>query len=114
MEHRKRVFLEDCQLGDSENEAEHWLLVDRYLGTLDVGLARDVEALLATQPSKLHALTAHLSPSEAQALLERACDAHVERERAQELQAEERERELLEQLTALLDDALRAVCELSP
>ncbi len=114
-----RVFLEDYQLGDSEAEAEHWLLVDRYLGTLDVGLARDVEALLATQPSELHALNAHSSPSEALALLERACDVYVERERAeraQEPQAEvhERERELLEQLTALLDDALRAVCELSP
>ncbi|MGO9901215.1 MAG: hypothetical protein ACLP0J_16320 [Solirubrobacteraceae bacterium] len=59
------------------------------------------------------------SPSEAQALLERACNVHVDRERAeraQERQAKvrERERELLEQLTALLDDAQRAVCELSP
>jgi hypothetical protein len=71
----------------------------------------DVEALLATQPSAFHALTAHLSPSEAQALLKRACDAHVEREHAQEPQAEvrERERELLEQLAGLLDDALRAL-----
>jgi hypothetical protein len=110
-----RVFLEDYQFGGSEDEAEHWLLVDRYLGTLDVGLARDVEALLATKRSELHALTAHLSPNEARALLERACDPHVER-KPQELQAEarERERELLEQLTAVLDDALRAVCELSP
>jgi hypothetical protein len=116
-----RVFLEDYQLGDSEDEAEHRLLVDRYLGTLDVGLARDVEALLATQPSELHALTAGLSPSVEQALLERARDAHIERERkrAEELQADlrgwrEREQELLEQLTVVLDDALRAVCELSP
>ena len=116
-----RVFFEDYQLGDSEDEAEHWLLVDRYFGALDVGLARDVKALLATQPSELHALTADLSPSVAQVLLERARDAHIERERkrAQELQADvrgwrEREQELLEQLTAVLDDALRAVCELSP
>ena len=114
-----RVFLEDYQLGDSADEAEHWLLVDRYLGTLDVGLARDVEALI-TQPSELHALTVDLSPSAAQALLERARDAHLERtKRTQELQARahgwrEREQELLEQLTVLLDDALRAVCELSP
>jgi len=56
----------------------------------------------------------------AQVLVERARDAHIERERkrAQELQAEvrgwrEREQELLEQVTDLLDDALRAVCELS-
>jgi len=115
-----RVFLEEYQLGDSEDEAEHWLLVDRYLGTLAVGLARDVEQLLVTQPSELHALTADLSPTVAQVLLERARDAHIERERkrAQELQADvrgwrEREQELLEQLTAVLDDALQAVCELS-
>ena len=93
---------------------------DRYFGALDVGLARDVKALLATQPSELHALTADLSPTVAQVLLERARDAHIERERkrAQELQADvrgwrEREQELLEQLTAVLDDALQAVCELS-
>ncbi len=114
------VFLETYQLGDSETGAKHRLLVDRYLGTLDVGLAGDVEQLLATQPSELHALTAHLSPSQTQALLQRALDAQSERaKRAQELQAEvrgwrERQQGLLEQLTALLDDALRAVCELSP
>lgn len=93
-----------------------------YLGTLDVGLARDVEQLLATQPSELHALTAHLSPREAQALLERALDGEAERERAKSAQAlraevrafHEREQELLGQLIALLDDALRAVCELLP
>jgi hypothetical protein len=115
-----RVFLEEYQLGDSDEE--HWLLVDRYLGTLDVGLARDVEQLLATQPSELHALTAHPSATEAQAMLQRTLDAQVEHERAtsaQELQAEvrawrEREGELLEQLMDVLDDALRAVCELSP
>ena len=55
-----RMFLEPYQLGDSEDEGEHRLLVDRYLGTLDIGLARDVEQLLATQPSEVHALTAHL------------------------------------------------------
>ena len=52
-----RLFLEPYRLGDSDDEGEHRLLVDRYLGTLDVGLARDVEQLLATQPSELHALT---------------------------------------------------------
>jgi hypothetical protein len=117
-----RVLLEPYRLGDSEDEAEHRLLVDRYLGTLDVGLARDVERLLATQPSELHALTAHLSPRDAQALLERALDAEAERERAKSAQAlraevrafHEREQELLGQLIALLDDALRAVCELLP
>jgi hypothetical protein len=46
-----RLFLEPYQLGDSDDEGDHRLLVDRYLGTLDVGLVRDVEQLLATQPS---------------------------------------------------------------
>jgi len=55
----------------SEDEGEHRLLVDRYLRTLDVGLARDVEQLLATQPSELHALTADLSAGETEALLQR-------------------------------------------
>jgi hypothetical protein len=58
------VFVEPYRLGDSEDEGEHRLLVDRYLGTLEVGLARDVEQLLATQPSELGALSADLSPGE--------------------------------------------------
>ena len=116
-----RMFLEPYQLGDSEGEGEHRLLVDRHLGTLDVGLARDVEQLLSTQPSELHALTAHLSGREARALLQRALDdTQAERERpvsAGRLQAEvsawdRREQELLEQLRVLLDGALEAVCEL--
>ncbi len=44
-----RLFLEPYRLGDSDDEGEHRLLVDRHLGTLDVGLARDVEQLLATR-----------------------------------------------------------------
>ena len=32
------VFLEPYRLGDADDEGEHRLLVDRYLGTLDVGL----------------------------------------------------------------------------
>jgi hypothetical protein len=55
-------------------------------------------------------------------LLERALDAQGERKRAtsaEELRAEvrawrEHEQELLEQLTALLDNALRVVRELAP
>ena len=101
------------------DEAEHRLLVDRYLGTLDVGLARDVEQLLAIQPSELHALTADLSTVETEALLQRLLDVQAERERAkspQQMHAElravwQREDELLEELTALLDDAQRALCE---
>ncbi len=114
-----RLFLEPYQLGDADDEGEHRLLVDRYLGTLDVGLACDVEQLLATQPSELHALTAGLSASETRVLLQRALDVQAERQRATsvaQLHAEvrasrQREQELLEQLTALLDDAQRAVCE---
>src|SRR5664279_5601511 len=106
-----RLFLEPYRLGDSDDEGEHRLLVDRYLGTLDVGLARDVEQLLATQPSELHALTADLSAGETEALLGRLLDVQGERERAKglrQLHAGLRagwqwEHELLDQLTALLD-----------
>jgi hypothetical protein len=113
------LFLESYRLGDSDDEGEHRLLVDRYLGTLDVGLARDVEQLLATQPSGLHALTAELSASERQLLLERALDLEAERGRTKSVgllnsdvrAVQQRERELLKQLTALLDGAQQAVCE---
>jgi hypothetical protein len=77
-----RLFLNAYELGSSEQEAEHWLLVDRHPGTLDVGLAHDVRALLATQPCELHALTAELSPTEAAALLEHAFEDHAAREHA--------------------------------
>ena len=116
------VFLEPYRLGDSDGEGEHRLLVDRYLVTLDVGLARDVEQLLATQPSELHALTADLSAGETEALLQGLSDVQGERERAkspQQLHAEvravwQREHELLDELTGLLDDAQRALCEAFP
>jgi len=114
-----RLFLEPYRLGDSDDEGEHRLLVDRYLGTLDVGLARDVEQLLATQPSELAALTADLSAGETEALLGRLMDLRGERERAKgprQLHAEVRgvwqwEQGLLDQLTVLLDDAQTALCE---
>jgi hypothetical protein len=116
------LFLEPYRLGDADAEGEHRLLVDRYLGTLEVGLARDVEQLLATQPSELSALTAHLSAAETEALLQRLLDVQSERERAKgphQLHAQaravwQREQELLEELTALLDDAQTAVCEALP
>jgi hypothetical protein len=117
-----RLFLEPYRLGDSEDEDKHQLLVDRHLGTLDVGLSCDVEQLLATQPSELHALTADLSAGETEALLQRLLDVHDERERtksAQHLHTElravwQQEHELLDQLTALLNDAQRALCEALP
>jgi hypothetical protein len=117
-----RLFLEPYRLGDSEDEGEHRLLLDRYLGTLEVGLARDVEQLLATQPSELGALTADLSRGEAKAPLQRLSDVHGEGERApssRQLHAElravwQRELQLLDELTELLDDAQRALCEALP
>jgi len=55
------VFLEPYQLGYSDEQAEPRRLVDRYPATRDVNRARDIEPLLATQPSKLRALTARPS-----------------------------------------------------
>ena len=68
------------------------------------------------------ALTADLSAGATEALLRRLLDVQSERERAkrpQQLHAElrvgwQREDELLEGLTALLDDAQRALCEALP
>ena len=115
-----RLFLNPYEIGSSEQEAEHWLLVDRHLGTLDVGLAHDVRALLATQPSELHALTAELSPTEAAALLEHAFEDHAARERAKTpeqrasgmRERHKREQELLRDLEAGLDEAMLTVMEL--
>jgi hypothetical protein len=117
-----RLFVEPYRLGDSDDEGEHRLLVDRYLGTLEVGLARDVEQLLAAQPSELGALTADVSAGEAQALLQRLSDVRGEGERApssRQLHAGvcavwQRELQLLDELNELLDDAQRALCEALP
>ena len=117
-----RLFLEPYRLGDSGDEGDHRVLVDRYLGTLDVGLERDVEQLLATQPSELDALTADLLAGDTEALLGRLLDVQGERERAKgprQLHGEvravwQREHELIDELTALLDDAQRALCEALP
>ena len=75
-----------------------------------------------TQPSELPALTADLSAGETEALLQRLLDVQGERERAngpRQLRAEvravcQREQELADQLTALLDDAQIALCESLP
>ena len=122
--HPARLFLEPYRLGDSDDEGEHRLLVDRYLGTLDVGLGRDVEQLLATQPSELGALTADLPAGETEALFQRPSDAHRERERANQnarsiytpscVSSVQREHELLPELSGLLDDAQTALCEALP
>ncbi len=113
-----RVFLEDYQLGDSQDKAEHGCSSTATSARSRSGWPA-MSRRCSRSPRSFTPSPLHLSPSAAQALLERARDAHVERTKsAQELQAargwREREQELLEQLTALLDDALRAVCELSP
>lgn len=47
------------------------LLKPRELDTLDVGVALDVEQLLATQPSELQALTADMTGDELRELVDR-------------------------------------------
>jgi hypothetical protein len=112
-----RLFLNAYELGSSEPEAEHWLLGDRHLATVEVGSAHDVRALLATQPSVPHALSAELSPTDAAAMLEHAFDDYVAREPAKapeqgggDMRARyEREQELLRDLETVLDEGLQTV-----
>jgi len=106
------------RLGQPRDQGEHRLLVDRYLGSLHVGLVEDVERLLATQPSDLAARTDQLSPGEMRLLRQRALALKAQRERADSLAqlhatraSRQREQQLLGELTALLDDAQRAVCD---
>jgi len=74
------ALLNPYQLGSSDREADHRLFVDRQLQTLDVGLALDVEQLLATQPSELQALTADMTEEELEDLVDRGRDAWRARE----------------------------------
>ena len=101
---------------------EHRLLVDRYLASLHVGLAEDVEQLLAAQPSDLAADAEQLLPGVVRLLRQRELALKAERERADRLArlhpgthaSRQREQQLLGKLMALLDDAQRAVCEAFP
>ena len=116
------VFLEPYQLDQPHDQGEHRLVVDRYFGSLHVGLAEDVDQLLATQPSDLTACSDELSPGEMRLLRRRELALKAERERADspaQLHAatrasRQREQQLLGELMALLDDAQRAVCEAFP
>ena len=116
------VFLEPYQLGQPRDQGEHRLLVDRYLGSLHVGLAEDVEQLLAIQPADLAAREDQLSPGEMRLLAQRALALQAERERADSLaqlhaatrSSRQLEQQLLGELMALLDDAQRAVREAFP
>ena len=116
------VFLEPYRLGQPYDQGEYRLLIDRYLGTLHVGLVEDVEQLLAAQPSDLTAHSDQLSPGEMRLLRQRALALKAQRERAgppraaarRDAHARQREQQLLGELMALLDDAQRAVCEAFP
>jgi len=115
------VFLEPYRLGQPYDQGEYRLLIDRYLGTLHVGLVEDVEQLLAAQPSDL-THSDQLSPGEMRLLRQRALALKAQRERAGNLArlhagtrtSRQREQQLLGELMALLDDAQRAVCEAFP
>jgi len=113
------VFLEPYRLGQANDQGEHRLLVDRYLGSLHVGLAEDVDQLLAAQPSALTAEAERLLPGVVRLLRQRELALKAERERANRLaqlhpgtrSSRQREQQLLGELMVLLDDAQRAVCE---
>ena len=79
------VFLEPYRLDQPHDHGEHRLLVDRYLGSLHVGLAEDVDQLLAAQPSDLAADAEQLLPGVARLLRQRALALKAERERANRL-----------------------------
>jgi hypothetical protein len=102
-----RAILEVYDLGDRGDEpvpAAHWLLCDRFEQTLWVGLARDVEALLCTQPSELHAAARIVGGEQVAAVLRRQLEQAPLPSRAQ-IEAQMRhKRALLDQLRAWLDD----------
>jgi hypothetical protein len=116
------VFLEPYRLGQPRDQGQYRLLVDRYLGTLHVGRAEDIEQLLGSQPSELAALADQLLPGELRLLRRQAAALKAERERADNLAqlhagtraSRQREQQLLGELMAVLDDAQRAVCEAFP
>lgn len=61
-----RAMFDAYELGDLHDDpgvpATHWLLADTWHHTLHVGLARDVQQLLATQPSTTSAVVAEIGP----------------------------------------------------
>ncbi len=89
---------------DPADQVPHWLLCDRFEQTLWVGLARDVEALLCTQPSELHAAARIVGGEQVAAVLRRQLEQAPLPSRAQ-IEAQMRhKRALLDQLRAWLDD----------
>ena len=69
-----RVMFDSYDLGDLQDDpgilAPHWLLADRWEHTLHVGLARDVQQFLATQPSTAHAVVDAIGPERFSELLQ--------------------------------------------
>ncbi len=69
-----RAMFDSYDLGDLQEDpgvpAPHWLLADRWQHTLHVGLARDVQQLLATQPSTTSAVVAEIGPDRLLELLQ--------------------------------------------
>jgi hypothetical protein len=89
---------------DPADQVPHWLLCDRFEQTLWVGLARDVEALLCTQPSELHAAARIVGGEQVAAVLRRQLEQAPLPSRAQ-IEAQMRhKRALLDQLRGWLDD----------
>lgn len=95
--------------GDSDSEAEHALLVDRWQHTLDVGGLGEVESFLRSQPSEFQATVEHYDLTDEQ-VIEQLTAAYEEQfqrppddllREAQERMR--REQELHEQLRSWLD-----------
>lgn len=66
------VILEPYQLGDPAHTASHWLLIDRWANTLDIGLPADVDRLLSSQPCEANALLDNYSADQLDDLLDAA------------------------------------------
>ena len=68
-----RAMFDSYDLGDLHEDpgvpAAHWLLADTWEHTLHVGLARDVQQLLATQPSTTSAVADAIGPERFRELL---------------------------------------------
>ena len=69
-----RAMFDSFDLGDLHEDpgvaAAHWLLADTWERTLHVGLARDVQQLLATQPSTTSAVVVEIGPERLVELLQ--------------------------------------------
>jgi hypothetical protein len=104
------VILGPYQLGSSDTEAEHWLLADQLGHTLDVGLARDVRQLLATQPSELAAIAEILGADRTRELIEDHLRTPPRPPDARQVHAQlARSSELVAELKRWLDDTFAQI-----